>query len=239
MKLLTAENGGRETIFMPYEEIVKSPYPLILQTILENYKDFYTPYLRLEEIESYDLRNLARLCIQRTDVNIFEYLAKTDFDFESSLIEYKNKYADIYTRSEILKIGLSFPLLMGQKFTEKVYFYSQAYDPRIHLDLQNTVGSMDKVSYVVGESMADVVSEIPETITSFILNDVAQVIELTATGKLKGTNVLLANYGYNYALNPEGELALKIDMETLSKLYEFNYGLFTPKDLSHEDFALE
>jgi hypothetical protein len=236
---ITSEKNKTEVIFISYEEVIKSPYPVLLQTVLTKYRDFYSKFLDLGRLDGHDINNLARFCIQRSDVNVFEFLAINDFDFENSLIEFKKKFADLYTRSELLKIGQVLPTVMAQRFTEKIYIYSPEYDPRIHLDLQNSLGSMDKISYVVGKNIGEVVAKIPEKITSFILNDIAHVVRISEIDKLKNTSVLLASYGYNYAINNKGELDYKMDIETLSKVNSFEFGTFVPRDLLMSDFALE
>jgi hypothetical protein len=233
------EKQRTEVIFIPYEEVIKSPYPILLQTVISKYNDFYSKFLDLRRLDGHDLNNLTRFCIQRSDVNIFEYLATADFDFENSLSELKKRFANLYSSSELLKIGQSLPMLMAQRFTEKIYIYSPEYDPRIHLDLQNSLGSMDKISYIVGKNIGEVVGKIPERITSFILNDIAQVVRINETGKLKDSTVLLASYGYNYAINEKDELDYKMDVEALAKATPFEFATFIPRELIHADFALE
>lgn len=230
-----SEKNKFETIFITYEEIIKSPYPVILYTILTKYKEFYSPYLNLSKIDGYDMNNLNRLCIQRNVVNIFEYLARGDFDFEGSLMGMEKKFVDLYTNSELLKIGVNLPLIIKQKFTEKVYIYTPEYDPRIHIDIQNSMGSMDKISYVSG-TISDVMSNIP-AVTSFILNDISYMVKIAATGKLKDSSILLASYGYNYTLDAKGELQFKLDMTEFAKKNSCEFASFIPKDLSIEDFS--
>jgi|HigsolmetaAR204D_1030405.scaffolds.fasta_scaffold00400_17 hypothetical protein len=232
----TAERYKTETFFMIYEEVIKSPYPILLYTILEKYKDVYSDYLNLEEISDYNFKNLTRLCVQRSEVNVFEYLAKKEFDYEGTLIELKSRIPNLYSASELLKFGQSLPLLISQRFTKKIYIYSPKYDPRIHLDIQTTAGTMEKISYVVGD-LAEVVSKVDQPITAFVLNDITQLMKIAPTDKLKNTTVLLASYGYNFKLDENGELSLKIDSKEMAKKYGFDFAQFVPLDLTEEHFA--
>lgn len=233
-----SEKYKTEVFFVSYEEVIKSPYPVILQTILTKYKDFYSNYLKLDDLVHYNFANLTRFCIQRTDVNLLEYIAKTEFDYEGTLLELKSRFSNLYKISELLKFGQSLPILIAQRFTEKVYIYSPKYDPRIHLDIQTSLGTMDKIAYVAG-NLAEAVSNLKHKVTAFVFNDIAQIVEVAPTGKLKNSTVLLASYGYNYTLDSKGDLILKIDIEKMCREYGFEFVQFAPIDFTDEHFALE
>lgn len=227
-----------EVFLISYEEVIKSPYPFLLHQIVHRYREVYDDFLHLEIIEKMDMENLARYCIQRTDYNILTGLAKKEFDYDSALRELKKRFFNIYENCELLSIGNSLPMLLSQKFTQKIYLYTEEYDVRIHLDIQNSFHDMERVPYVTG-NFADVLDAIPETITTFILNDVTDIGVIFAKQKEAYTNILVASYGYNYVLDEEsGDLKLRYNVEEhIEENRIFKFATFIPQNLTEKHFT--
>lgn len=228
--------GKPEIIFITYDEVIKSPYPFLLNEINTSLQGVYDTFLDLSEVKGRDMGNLLRLCTQRTDRNLFEYLAKREFDYATALKELKDRYFEVYDKSPLLTMGTSLQMLLTQKFTEKVYIYTEEYDIRVHLDIQNTYKDMKRVNYVTGD-FGKVLDKL-EGITSYILNDLDYIIDILNKDKAEYTNILLASYGYNYVLDEDNDsLDLRIDVEHLIKDRICKFGTFIPAEFTHQDFS--
>lgn len=225
-----------EIIFVSYNEIIKNPYPFILSQIVKRYTDFYKDFLDINKFKSLDNDNLLRLVIQRSEKNIFEYLAIKKFDYESSLQDIYNKFDDLFIYSPQLQIADSLTMLLSQKFTKKIYIHSDVYDKRIHLDIQTLFQDMHRVNYVTGD-FTKVINKL-EGVTTWILDDAYKIIPLVHNKKVEFTNILVANYGYNFALNDDKQLSFRINTEEWEKKYTFKFATFMPIKFSDNHFNM-
>jgi hypothetical protein len=237
MSLFHNEFDARpEIIFITYEDVIKSPYPYLLNKINTDLSDYYKDFIDLDKIKGLDMFNLTRLCVQRTEKNILRYLAKTEFDYDGALGDLKNHYFTIYKDSPLLSIGESLNMVIPQKFTKNVYIYTEKYDVRIHLDIMENFKDMDKVKYVSG-SFAKALEKL-EGITTFILNDLDYVIDILNAGKEEYTNIMIASYGYNYIYNEDDDvLELRLDLDQLLKGKICKYATFMPVNLDRKHFS--
>jgi hypothetical protein len=228
--------GRPEIIFMCYEDVIKSPYPFLLNEINTKLSQYYESFLDLDKIKGKDLFNLSRLCVQRSKPNILEYLAKTEFDYVKALKDLKDRYFKVYADSELLAMGKNMDILLAQKFTKKIYLYTEIYDIRIHLDIQETFKDMQRVTYVTG-SFKNVINKI-EGITSYILNDLDYAYQIIKEGKEEYTDIMVANYGYNYFVDDDSqELELRLNMQSLIKDSICKFGTFTPLAMDERHFT--
>lgn len=225
-----------EVVFVTYDEVVKTPYPIILNQILTRYKSQYEEYLNFLEIHDYDLKNLIRFCIQRTKKNVFHQIARKKFDWDTSLKEIKDKFFDIYTQSDLLSVGEGLVFLINQKFTKKVYIYTEEYDVRVHLDIQRTYHDMRMINYITGPFEKTISSL--DDVTSYILNDADYIPIIFKNNKANYTEILMANYGYNLAIKSGTDaLVPKIDMESYTKDHIFKFGIFMPLNMDESYFS--
>ena len=215
----------QEIIFISYDEIIKNVYPLLLSLILKRYKNEYKDFLKIDLIENMNIDDLYILCIQRHDKNILRYLSKKEFNYEESLKNIYNKFNDLFINSDLLSIGASIHMLLTQKFTKKIYIYTKEYDKRIHLDLELNYRDMNKINYVTGNFL-DAVNKL-DGITTYILNDIMDVSYILDE-RINYTNILLANYGYNYTINENGTLVLRLNLEEAMDKYVFKFSTFFP-----------
>lgn len=225
-----------EIILITYDEVIKSPYPFLLNKINKKLSFFYKEYLDIDKFNGLDMKNLVRFCIQRTDKHLFRYLSKIDFDVETSLKQLLDRYFEVYEESPLLEIGESLILLLSQKFTKKVYIHTEVYDIRVHMDIQNTYKDMERVVYVAGD-FGDVLDKIEEDITSYFINDLDYLDTIVEKGKAEYTNIMLANYAYNYILGEDGELEYRLDVEKLLDGIVCKFATFSPVHLTEEHFS--
>lgn len=224
-----------EYIFIEYEEIIKNPYPFILKQLRDKYKQYYEDFINFSKIDNLNDDNLLRLCLQRTEKNILRYIAKKSFDFDKALDEVYNKFDDMYINLPLMNIGKNIPLLLSQKFTKKIYIYSEKYDKRIHFDIQSNFNNMTDINYVTGD-FHDVMEKL-EGITAFILSDINKIIPIVHHKRSEYTNILLAQYGYNYTMIDD-KLSLRIPLDEYVKGDNiFKYVTFMPTDLSNANFS--
>lgn len=224
-----------ERIFVQYKDVVKSPYPLLLNQIVSRFRSTYDEYLYLDGVQDLDMNNLTRLCIQRTDKNIFEYLAKKEFDYDTALKDIESKFANLYRESEPLSIGRSLGTLKHQKFTEKIFVYTEEYDARIHKDIQDMYHDLDKVTYITGD-FVEIIKDL--NITCYILSDVNYIRPIFHEKQQDYTNILLGTYGYNYLDSDSEELKFKVDIESLFEGNNiFKFATFAPEILTEAHFT--
>lgn len=222
-----------EIIFITYDDVIKSRNPFILNQILQKYKSYYNDFLDLSQIENLNKKQLDLFCLKRQHKNIFHTLAKKEFDCNTAMKEISDKYYDMFIESELLTIGKSLSFILHQKFTKKIYIHSQEYDKKIHLDIQMNYNDMDKVNYVTG-NLINVINTI-DGITSYILADIMDVSALLATDKIAYTNILVANYGYNFTYI-DNKLNLRMNLDDAIKERIFKFATFMPIDIVKSDF---
>jgi hypothetical protein len=225
-----------EVLLITYEDIIKCPYPFLLNKIDTKLSPYYESFLDLEKFKGMDMDNLLRLCIQRSDIDIFKFLAKEEFDTAGALKDLKDRYFEIYKDSPLLKIGNSLGMMLSQKFTEKIYIYSEVYDIRIHLDVQENFPDMERVNYVSGNFEA--VLDKLEGITTFIVNDIDYIVDIINKEKAEYANIMLASYGYNYFYNDDtNAMDLRCDVEKIIGDRVCKFATFIPVDLSEKHFS--
>jgi hypothetical protein len=225
-----------EVVFITYEDVIKTPYPFLLNKIDTRLREFYEPFIDVDKFKGLDMNNLLRLCTQRNDRNVFRWLAKKDFDIDGSLKELKDRYFELYKDSELLKIGESVKLMLTQKFTKKIYIYSEVYDIRIHLDIQESFQDMKRVNYITGdfEKVLDKV----EGVTSFIVSDFDYVYDIIQKEKADYTNILLGNYGYNFIFNEDtNAMEFRLDHKKLIGDRVCKFSTFIPAEFKSKHFT--
>ena len=223
-----------EIIFICYDEIIKNPYPFLLNQIRTKYKSVYKDFINMSLFENYDDMNLMRLVVQRTRKNILDYLSIIKFDYNGALDDLKDKFDDMYSQSPLLKMGESVNMMMTQKFTKQIYVYTEKYDPRVHLDLQMMYKNMSLVSYVTGD-FKNVINTL-EGVTTWILDDIFKVSQLVCFKKVEYTNILVANYGYNFSINKDKQTVLNVNVDDWSKEHIFKFGTFMPIQFTKDHF---
>jgi hypothetical protein len=228
--------GRSETVLVTYDDVIKTPYPFLLNKIDTKLRSFYEAFLDVDKFKGLDMNNLLRLCVQRTDRHLFRYLAKTDFDFDGALKELQDRYFEIYEQSPLLAMGDGIQMMLTQKFTNKIYIYTEVYDIRVHLDIQKTFNDMERVNYITGD-FPSVLNKL-DGITSYIVNDLDYVIDIINSGKTEFTNIMLAQYGYNYALDDDTQtLEFRMNLSDLIGDRVCKLGTFMPVNFTEKHFS--
>lgn len=231
-------NTQDENLFVMYDDIIKCPCPQVLNLICSNFKVAYRNFIDFSEIDNMDMKNLLRLSIQRSHINILEYLSIRDFDFAGALKDVMKHDRLLYEKSEPLKMVSSITMLASQKFTKKIYIYTPEYDERVYLDIKNIFKDMSKIVYMTGDFQEAV--QALEGITSWFINDITLVPTIFFENKANYTNILIPEYGYNYFYDEEtsgDKLKLKIDMDKYLPQHTFKYATFLPHDLDETFFG--
>lgn len=226
-----------EVFFISYTDIVKSIYPYLLKKISTELVDDFKDLLKLESFSKYDEKNLLTLAYQRPHPNMLEYLAKEEFDYNQALFNLVDIYPEVYNKSELLSIGANIEIFMKEKFIKKIYIYSEVYDPRIHYDIQSMYKDMEIVQYAYGP-LTDVLDKLESRPTTFFLNDIDYAIELFSDKKYSEfTNILIADYNYNYIVDDEGNRDFRIDLEEFNDDIVCKIGTFPPIKFTEEHLS--
>ena len=218
-----------EVVFVTYDGVVKDFRPYLLKQIRNNpsLMEAYKNYIDTAYIDALSDKQLNFLPVISTKKNIFEYLSIKKFNYDQALEELCYKYSNLYSESELLPFGEAINILRRQKFTSKIFIYTEEYDKRIHYDIQSNFVDMNTIQYISGP-FEDVIDSIKETITTYVLNDASLVDKLIELNRIKEPQVLVSDTGFNY-MDKDGELIVKID-NLEQKMYDniFKLGMFKP-----------
>lgn len=224
-----------EYFFITYDNIIRNPYSYIMHQLVNNeeyssYKDF----IHTEKLENKSIAEISEIISMNPIKNPLEYYSKDEFDYNLSLAELYLSMDNVYSESPLLKFGIALGIILKQQFTKKVYIYSKEFDPRIDEDIRKQFGGSKKIVYINGD-LIEVVKSI-DKITTFIIDDIDMVQRLIDSDLVSYTNILLANYGYNYKLSDiiidesyGREVILKIDnLHELMNTKVFKLKVFDP-----------
>ena len=218
-----------EVIFIIYDGIIKTPIPFLLKKLQDSeYNEGYSDAIDYSKFKDFDENQLLAVTSRRLNKNILEYLAIDEFDYKVTYDDLIQRFPTIYSDSKLLSIGRSIYILLHQSFLKKIYIYSEYYDERIQSDISNSFKDLENVTYVSG-NFEDVISKIPEKITTYVIDDIDYITILINLKKIQYTNILLAKYGFNYKLNEDSNMpVLKIDnIDELIKKEIFKLATFS------------
>lgn len=218
-----------ENVFITYDGCVKNYRPELLKIIRTKFAKSYEGYVNIDALKSLSESELNGLVIQSTSGNIIEYIATSQFDFEKALGELYWSQEDIYFKSELWDMGVSMILYADQSYVGNIFFYTPVYDPRIEADIKHTYKKyLNKVRYVHGDISEVLSNQINVKLTSFALNDVMLVPDLIKLNKVDDTQIMIANYIYNYTVNDKNIPVLKIDVNALGEKHYFKPMMYSP-----------
>lgn len=227
-------------IFICYKDIVKHCYPVMLKRIIDDYYDELSDYLHLDLIKHYDIYNLERLCVERTEKNPLTFIKKENCSVETCdllLQTFEDEMFDMYTQSKFTNFGAKIFNLVLQKHIKEIYIYVDrpiqqiVYDCKLHFQ---QFGS--NIKYVCGDFI-DVIKKLPHKPTSYIINDVNYIQDLIDNDLIKFTEIIVAEIGYNFKLDSFGKLVLKNDYESMMKEKVFKIGYLPTLILEDKHFT--
>lgn len=215
-----------EIIFICYEDIIKTFKPFILQKLLlPEYRENYKEFIRYSMFENLSSDQLYMLCAACPLSNILQFVAKKEFDYESTYMELVRRFDDIVENSKPLTVASNLVILLKQNFVKKIYIYSKYYDERIKNDIAKTYDNIDKMEYICGD-FKSCVKDVPN-ITSLFINDLNYIYDLIEIDKISYKSILVPDLGYNYIANENDEPIFKItNLEKLSKEKIFKLAWF-------------
>ena len=162
-------------VFICYKDIIKHCYPVMLKKLIDEYYDDLSNFLYLDFIKDYDIYNLERLCIERTDKNPIKYLKKelcTDETADNLLKTFEDEMYDMYTQSKFTNFCAKIFNLIMQPQIKEIYIYVERPIQQILYDCKIQFEQFgNKIKYVCGDFI-EVINKLPNKPTSYILNDV-------------------------------------------------------------------
>lgn len=216
-----------EYVFVQYHDIVKSYKPYLLKHMLNSdYREGYADYINFDLFKDYSDSKLLGLAIKSTEPNVLKFIKTKDFYYDICLEDILSQLPEVYRDSKLLSIGTSLSMLLTQKYVKKIYIHSPVYDERILTDIQESYGFNPKVIYVSGDFIG-AVKQCPDTITTYIINDIRLIDELIKINKVEYSNIMVADCGWNYRLTDNGGVALNIDdLDKKMKTHIFKSAMF-------------
>lgn len=233
------EFRGNKKIFLSFKDVIKTPDIAVLKALLNpDMKQNFSNVVDYTRFEFMNDDNLLRLCIQRTHKNILKYLSidgvEFDYDKMYNLI-YKN-LEDKFTPYPCLRMVEVMALAISTSNISTLYIYSDEYDEEI----ENEIGvifnaNAGKVTYIHGDLYKSIQGK---DIGLFVLADLEDVNKLNDLGLITNKEVLVANYGYNYTLDDNGNLVFKFDIQNNIKNRSFfKLRAFNPFELSEKHMS--
>ena len=95
-----------------------------------------------------DFKNMQRYAIERPCKNILDYIKTTDFDTNTVYNALYNAFDTIYMELPLMTIGRSLYFISQQKFTKKIYIFSEEYDKKIEFDIKENYMTISASSEV-------------------------------------------------------------------------------------------
>jgi hypothetical protein len=229
-----------DSMFIEYNDVIKSPLFLFLNSIKDNQS--LSTIFDLSEIMDLDIPALYEWYVNRKHHNIFKCLKLQDGVmeeyFENSIDVFNDWCEEIPYRSldlspyfvetdtelnfvEILNTLLS----IGGSLVNKYYVYTPIKVEKIQKDLIELFG--DKIVYVYG-NLEDVLKENEVTSNStFVFSDIQKILTLDKVGILNLSSIIIADrYAYNY----KDEKTPIIDIDSLTKNSIFKLDFFNNID---------
>lgn len=214
-----------EIILIEHDDIIKCPSVGILNLIENKYADDLKGLIDLPKLKRMDFKNKQRLCIERPTKNILDYLKIEDFNTADIYDELYKSYDSIYMELPMMIIGSTIFILSPQKFTKKIYIFSEEYDEKIECNIHENFSDLPNVYYVAGD-LKTIVNSI-EPPTTYMFSDIDHVQTIIDEDKIEFTEIMVAQYGYNYEVK-NGVLQIKGDYDKLMSELYFKIGSFAP-----------
>ena len=217
-----------EYIFITYDDIIRSHVPTLIRALCD-YKDEFSKFIDYSKIEPYDTTKAMWLSQIRTSYNLLEYIGKDGCNYELTLMNILSKIDSVYKDSPELVMANACRILGSKAFTKKIYVYVQNRTPYIDMDILNTIGNADKVLIVNGD-FVEAIKAIPDPITMYVVNSIYMADIIIETIKDSYAYIMLAEYGYNYDLEPKLKVPMlrSPDIETRAIANKFRLNMFMP-----------
>lgn len=224
-----------EIILIEYKDVIKCPSAGILNLIKKDYMNDLKGLINTKKLNLMDFKNLQRMAIERPCKNILDYIKVSDFNTNEIYNALYNAYDTIYMDLPLMVMGQSLYFISQQKFTKKIYIYSEEYDKKIEFDIKENYCEMKNIYYVAGK-LEDIINNI-EPVTSYIFADVDNVKTIMDLDKIEYTEIMVAEYGYNYEIK-NSTLVIKGGYEDMTYDKKFKIACFTPLKMDNSYFTI-
>ena len=224
-----------EIILVEYKDVVKCPSAGILNLIQRDYMNDLKDVINTKLLSRMDFKNMQRYAIERPCKNILDYIKTTDFDTNTVYNALYNAFDTIYMELPLMTIGRSLYFISQQKFTKKIYIFSEEYDKKIEFDIKENYCEMNNIFYVAGD-LPSILNSI-EPVTSYIFSDVENVKTIMDLDKIEYTEIMVGEYGYNYEIK-NSTLTIKGGYENMTYDKRFKIASFTPLQMDKSYFTI-
>ena len=220
-----------EYVFVTFDDVLCSVAPGILKMLqTPSYRKGFENYIDYSKFENLNDLELNYFCMKRRNINILDEVKKIPFDTSTTLIDILGRHREIYPGAEYLSMVSSLKILARHSFTKKLYIYNENDDNEdIAYCIIRLFHDMDNVVFVTGD-FKEAITHTEEQPTLYVLNDVNRVYDIVESKRANYSDILVANYGYNYTYDEEQKIpVLKItDVDKLSKSEIFRLNMFMP-----------
>ena len=213
-----------------------NPFTMRDELIKEKYTDDLKGLIDISKIQRMDFNNLQRLCVERPTKNILDYLKLTDFNTGDIYDELYKSDKSIYMGLPLMVMGSSIYILSPQKFTKGIYIFSEEYDEKIEYNIYENFSDLPNVYYVAGD-LKEIIQSIPKP-TMYIFSDIDHVQTLITENKIEYTEIMVAQYGYNYEVK-NGILQIKGDYDKLMPELLFKIASFSPLKMDKSFYTID
>lgn len=225
-----------EYILMEFKDVIKCPSAGILKLIKKDYVDDMKDLIDMNKLNRMDFNNIQRYCIERPFINILDYIKTTDFNTDDIYNALYDSYKNIYEDLPLMVMGEAVFVLASQKFTKKIYIFSEEYDEKIEKEIKRIYNDQPKVYYVAG-SLENILKNIEQP-TSYMFSNINNVQKIIDLNKQEYSEIMVAQYGYNYMIK-DGIIQIKGGYDELMPTKHFKIASFTPLRMDKNFYSME
>lgn len=217
-----------EYIFIVYDDIIRTYTPTIINKILSMKSDYsdFIDYTKIENATPHDIMWLSQI---RTSYNILEYLGKKTFDYDMTLMNICQMVDNVYKDSPDMVIGSALPIMASQSFIKKIYIYAPN-NKYVNQDILNICKTNKDNIIIVNGDFEDAINSIKDKITLYIVNDVFMADIIMSDSSRKYSDIMVAEYGYNYKLDTDKRVPVLKSDDIASRALDmgFRITMFMP-----------
>ncbi len=223
--------SNAEALFCEFNDIISPTWLSILVHIISIKPSMILNYIDISSIENMSGNELLRWYVIRKNRNVLIDLKKdniSDHDVNmiaAKLFEEKFAYFDIDNNPYLLSYAYTLlnTMKVASVFIKKFVIYVEQCNDAVDNFITSIFGN--KVSIRSGD-LVSALYDIPNDST-FVFSDVYKINALVQAKKIHGSSIILADgFGYNYKSIPGNDDDLKVDINALLKVYDFQFNTF-------------
>lgn len=230
--------NNSQAIVVEYHDCLKSPWFLLLRTIIEDIPPIMREIFDFSELENSTEEEIYSWYINRLNRNFLKDLPLVNPDkpipegiYDIFLDNLMCCDYSLYKLSPPLLFFNVLKMLASAKgLVKKIIVFNETYDQNIEKDIRNNFNEFIEFRY---GTLEEILTDIPNDST-FVFSDIDKIEELNRIGKLKFSSILIS-HGYRYNFTKNDIRKFKVDISSLIDQVLFKFDFFNNLYISEED----